>query len=127
MKPEWGNGETGRNVYNVLPKVKITPSPWKRPEIMFVTGYSPFSTYLKRFNIRNNDSCGCGYLGNPLHYATSCLFTISYHLTKPSTDLEPLWWKRVLINKISRAKIRYLIHFIAENEALLFPKDGDNN
>ncbi|GBL87583.1 hypothetical protein AVEN_165188-1 [Araneus ventricosus] len=57
----------------------------------------------------------------------SCLFTTSYHLTKPSADLEPLWWKRVLNNNISRAKIRKLIHFIAENEALLFPKDSDNN
>ncbi|GBL98879.1 hypothetical protein AVEN_165708-1 [Araneus ventricosus] len=69
---EWDNAETSRSVYNALPKVKITPSPWKRPEIMFITGYIPFPTYLKRFNIRNNDSCGCGYLGNPLHYATNC-------------------------------------------------------
>ncbi|GBM34130.1 hypothetical protein AVEN_176907-1 [Araneus ventricosus] len=96
------------------------------PEIM-VTGHGPFPTYLKRFNIRSSDSCGCGKLGIPLHYATSCLFTTSYHLTKPSADLEPLWWKRVMNNNISRAKIRKLIHFIAENESLLFPKDGDNN
>ncbi|GBM75905.1 hypothetical protein AVEN_241357-1 [Araneus ventricosus] len=62
--------------------------------------------------------------GKPL---TSCLFTTSYHLTKPSADLEPLWWKRVMNNNDSRAKIRKLIHFISENETLLFPKDGDNN
>ncbi|GBM49689.1 hypothetical protein AVEN_274349-1 [Araneus ventricosus] len=79
------------SVYNALPKVKTTPTPWQRPEIMFVMGHCPFPTYLKQFNIRNSDSCGCGYLGNPLlHYATSCLFTTSYHLTKPSADLEPL-------------------------------------
>ncbi|GBL85808.1 hypothetical protein AVEN_96375-1 [Araneus ventricosus] len=81
---EWDNGETGRRVHNVLPKVKTTSTPWQRPEIMFVTGHGPFPTYLKRFNIRSSDSCGCGKLGNPLHYATSCLFTTSYHLTKPS-------------------------------------------
>ncbi|GBM92307.1 Putative protein in type-1 retrotransposable element R1DM [Araneus ventricosus] len=124
---EWGNGETGWIVHNVLPKVKTTPTPWQRPEIMFVTGHGPFPTYLKRFNIRSSDSCGCGKLGNPLNYATSCLFTTSYHLTKPSADLEPLWWKRVMRNNNSRAKIKKLIHFIAENETLLFPKDGDNN
>ncbi|GBN17478.1 hypothetical protein AVEN_3932-1 [Araneus ventricosus] len=73
---------------------------------MFVTGHGPFPTYLKRFNIRSSDSCGCGKLGNPLHYATSCLFTTSYHLTKPSADLEPLWWKRVMNNNNSRAKIK---------------------
>ncbi|GBN68023.1 hypothetical protein AVEN_196771-1 [Araneus ventricosus] len=121
---EWDNGETGRSVHNVLPKVKTTPTPWQRPEIMFVTGHGPFPTYL---NIRSSDSCGCGNLGNPLHYATSCLFTTSYHLTKPSADLEPLWWKRVMNNNNSRAKIKKLMHFIAENEPLLFPKDGDDN
>ncbi|GBO34183.1 hypothetical protein AVEN_40757-1 [Araneus ventricosus] len=103
------------SVHNVLPKVKTTPTPWQRPEIMFVTGHGPFPTYLKRFNIRRSDSCGYGNLGNPLHYATSCLFTTSYHLTKPSGDLEPLWWKRVMNNNNPRAKIRKLIHFIAEN------------
>ncbi|GBL94004.1 hypothetical protein AVEN_76720-1 [Araneus ventricosus] len=112
---DWDNGETGRSVYNVLPKVKTTPTPWKRPEMMFVTGHGPFRTYLKRFNIRNTDSCGFGDLGNPLHCATSCLFTTSYHLIKSSADLEPLWWKRVMNDNNSRAKIRKLIHFIAEN------------
>ncbi|GBL76055.1 hypothetical protein AVEN_234363-1 [Araneus ventricosus] len=115
---EWDNGETDRSVHNVLPKVKTTPTPWQRPEIMFVTGHGSFPTYLKRFNIRSSDSCGCGKLGNPLDYATSCLFTTSYHLTKPSADLEPLWWKRVMNNNNSRAKIKKLMHFIAENETL---------
>ncbi|GBN72391.1 hypothetical protein AVEN_47322-1 [Araneus ventricosus] len=31
---EWDNGETGRSGYNVLPKVKTTPTPWQRSEIM---------------------------------------------------------------------------------------------
>ncbi|GBN57901.1 hypothetical protein AVEN_228741-1 [Araneus ventricosus] len=124
---EWDNGQTGRSVHSVLPKVKTTPTPWQRPEIMFLTGHGPFPTYLKRFNIRSSDSCGSGDLGNPLHYATSCLFATSYHLTKSSADLEPLWWKRVMNNNNSRAKIRKLVHFIAENETLLFPKGGDNN
>ncbi|GBM93114.1 hypothetical protein AVEN_32039-1 [Araneus ventricosus] len=53
------NGETGRSVHNVLPKVKTTPTPRQRPEIMFVTGYGPFAVHLKRLNIRNSDSCGC--------------------------------------------------------------------
>ncbi|GBM07122.1 hypothetical protein AVEN_177085-1 [Araneus ventricosus] len=110
---EWGNGETGRSVHKVLPKVKTIPTPWQRPEIMFVTGHGPFPAYFKRFDIRNNDSCGCRKLGNSLHYATSCLFTTSYHQTKRSADLEPLWWKRVMNNNNSRAKIRKLIHFIA--------------
>ncbi|GBN18469.1 hypothetical protein AVEN_125401-1 [Araneus ventricosus] len=123
----WDNGETGRSVYNVFPKVKRTPSPWQRPEIMLVTGHGQFPTYLKRFKIRYSDSCGCGNLGNPLHYATSCLFTTSYHLTKTSVDLEALWWKRVMNNVNSRARVRKLIHFMLGKETIFFPKDDDNN
>ncbi|GBM18233.1 hypothetical protein AVEN_39004-1 [Araneus ventricosus] len=118
---EWDNGEIGGSVFNVLLKVKTTPTPWQRPEIMFVTGHGPFPIYLKRFKIRNSDSCGCVNLGNPLHYATSCLFTTSYHLTKSSADLE-LLWKRIMNNNNSRAKIRKLIHFIVENETIFFSK-----
>ncbi|GBM95570.1 hypothetical protein AVEN_34290-1 [Araneus ventricosus] len=44
---EWDYGETSRSVYNVLPKGKITPSPWQRPKIMFVMGHGPFLTCLK--------------------------------------------------------------------------------
>ncbi|GBL90182.1 hypothetical protein AVEN_130308-1 [Araneus ventricosus] len=36
---EWDNGETGRSVHNLLPKVKTTPTPCQRPEIIFVTGH----------------------------------------------------------------------------------------
>ncbi|GBN09726.1 hypothetical protein AVEN_212181-1 [Araneus ventricosus] len=71
-------------------KVKRIPTPWKRPAIMLLNGHGKFQTYNKRFKIINRDSCGCGNLGNLLHYATSCLFTTSYHITKPSVDLEPL-------------------------------------
>ncbi|GBM49434.1 hypothetical protein AVEN_149706-1 [Araneus ventricosus] len=48
---EWDNGEMDRSVYNVLPKVKITPSPWQRPKIMFVTGHGPFPTYHKSHHL----------------------------------------------------------------------------
>ncbi|GBM02947.1 hypothetical protein AVEN_269861-1 [Araneus ventricosus] len=48
-KKQWNNGETGRSVHNVLPKVKTTPTPWQRPEIMFATGHGPFPKYLKQY------------------------------------------------------------------------------
>ncbi|GBM50274.1 hypothetical protein AVEN_228232-1 [Araneus ventricosus] len=44
-----------------------TLTPWKMPEIMFATGHGPFPTYLKRFSIRNSDSCVCGNLGIDLY------------------------------------------------------------
>ncbi|GBO07599.1 hypothetical protein AVEN_245503-1 [Araneus ventricosus] len=68
---EWDNGDTGRNVYLILPKFKTSPAPWQRPEIMFATGHVPFPIYFKRFGLRTTDCCGSGELGNPLHFATS--------------------------------------------------------
>ncbi|GBN42411.1 hypothetical protein AVEN_182982-1 [Araneus ventricosus] len=65
--------------------------------------------------------------GKPL---TLCYKLPVYNVIPPNktvTDLEPLWWKRVMNNNNSRAKIKKLMHFIAENEPLLFPKDGDDN
>ncbi|GBN42520.1 hypothetical protein AVEN_208831-1 [Araneus ventricosus] len=44
---EWDNDDNGRNVHLILPKVKTSPAPWKRPEIMYVTGHGPFPTYFK--------------------------------------------------------------------------------
>ncbi|GBM20198.1 hypothetical protein AVEN_248085-1, partial [Araneus ventricosus] len=43
---EWDNGEKDRSVYNVLPEVKTTPTPWQRPEIMFVSGLGNFRHIL---------------------------------------------------------------------------------
>ncbi|GBO29308.1 hypothetical protein AVEN_28197-1 [Araneus ventricosus] len=85
------NGDTGRNVHLILPKDKTSPAPWQRPEIMFATGHGPFPTYFKTFGLRTTDCCGCGELGSPLDFATSCRLTSSLHFTKPSNDLEHLW------------------------------------
>ncbi|GBM03958.1 hypothetical protein AVEN_99164-1 [Araneus ventricosus] len=56
---------------------------------------------------------------DPLHYATSCHITLSYHFTKPSAENTQLWWKSVLSNKLSRIKIYKLISFLTENENLI--------
>ncbi|GBO04593.1 hypothetical protein AVEN_89284-1 [Araneus ventricosus] len=73
---------------------------------VIITGQCPFPTYFKLFKIKNSDSYGCGKLGNSLHYATRCLFTTSYHLTKRSAELESLWWKRVMSNNNSSTSSR---------------------
>ncbi|GBL85287.1 hypothetical protein AVEN_222752-1 [Araneus ventricosus] len=45
--------------------------------------------------------------------------TLSYHFTKPSAESTQLWWKSVLLNKLSRIKISKLISFLNENENLI--------
>ncbi|XP_055924650.1 uncharacterized protein LOC129956737 [Argiope bruennichi] len=117
---EWNAGETGRSTYTILPKVKTTQTGWEREEIMFVTGHGPFPTYLHRFQLRDSSTCGCGEEGTPFHYATSCPLTTTYHFTKPSQHLEPIWWKRITSNKTSRVKIIQLIRFLQANEDILF-------
>ncbi|GBO40234.1 hypothetical protein AVEN_23952-1 [Araneus ventricosus] len=74
------NGEQqGQESALTLQKVKTTLL-HARPEIMFVTGHGPFQHISKRFNTRSSDSCVCGKLGNPLHYANKLLcLQRSYH------------------------------------------------
>ncbi|GBM76092.1 hypothetical protein AVEN_148231-1 [Araneus ventricosus] len=79
-KKEWGNGEKCRSAYNVLSKVETTPTPWRRPEIMFVTAHGPFPTYLKRFNTIITDSCGCGNL----EILCTCYKLPAYNLVPPN-------------------------------------------
>ncbi|GBL63252.1 hypothetical protein AVEN_247737-1 [Araneus ventricosus] len=55
----------------------------------------------------------------PLHYATSCHMTLSYHFTKPSAENTQLWWKSLLSNKLSRINIDKLISFLTENKNLI--------
>ncbi|GBO33882.1 hypothetical protein AVEN_227022-1 [Araneus ventricosus] len=58
-------------------------------------------------------------MGDPLHYATSCHMTLSYHFAKPSAENAQLWCKSVLSNKLSRIHIAKLIYFLTENENLI--------
>ncbi|GBO30641.1 hypothetical protein AVEN_89483-1, partial [Araneus ventricosus] len=32
---------------------------------------------FNRFHLSNSDSCACGEVGDPIHYATSCPLTLS--------------------------------------------------
>ncbi|GBN14288.1 hypothetical protein AVEN_43810-1 [Araneus ventricosus] len=118
---EWFNGDNGRDVHLNLPWVKTSPAPWQIPEIMFATGHDPFPAYLKRFRLITIDCCVCGELRSPLHLATTCPFTSSFHLTKLSNDLEHLCWKRNLNVPLSRIKMRKLNNCVCESKDILFP------
>ncbi|GBN86260.1 hypothetical protein AVEN_201105-1 [Araneus ventricosus] len=107
----------GRSVYNVLPKVKTTPSPWKRLEIMLVMALAPFPHTLK--DSISETAIPVAAETWEIHYTMVKAALLQAHTTQnPSADLEPLWGERVLNNIISRTKIRQLIHFIMENEAI---------
>ncbi|GBN43224.1 hypothetical protein AVEN_226459-1 [Araneus ventricosus] len=115
----WANGNTGRSVHKVLKTVSLKPVFWTGEEILFVTGHGPFSSFLNRFHLSDSDSCVCGKVGDPIHYATSCPLTLSWHVRKHSTSLESLWYQRVLENPNSRKRIINMIKFIIDNENIM--------
>ncbi|GBM11171.1 hypothetical protein AVEN_133908-1 [Araneus ventricosus] len=77
-----------------------------------------FPCHLKRFHLSDSDYCSCGGIGTALHYATECIYTVSWHMKKPAPNFEQEWLKRVANNLVSRQRIRGIIKFISENRDL---------
>ncbi|GBM10724.1 hypothetical protein AVEN_115-1 [Araneus ventricosus] len=108
----WNNGNTGRSVHKVLKTVNLKPDFWTREESLFVTGHGLFPSFFNHFYLSDSDSCACGEIGDPIHYATSCPLTLSWQIRKSSTSLESLGFQRVLENPNSRKRIINKIKFI---------------
>ncbi|GBN37459.1 hypothetical protein AVEN_88086-1 [Araneus ventricosus] len=116
---QWDHNDVGRSTYEVLPKVSLKPEGWQRELTIFVSGHSPFLFYLKRIERHPEENCAYGKLGNPLHYATECHLTESFHFTKPAEVNRVVLMRAVAGNKLSRNKIAQLVRFLAVNEALI--------
>ncbi|GBM41921.1 hypothetical protein AVEN_142899-1 [Araneus ventricosus] len=95
---------TGRSTFNILQKVSTQPCYWKREEILFFTGHCPFPSYLERFNFASTSICPCGNTNDtPLHYATECILTASFHMTKPAQQHAK--FKLIILQNIKIQKI----------------------
>ncbi|GBN79199.1 hypothetical protein AVEN_238514-1 [Araneus ventricosus] len=68
--------------------------------------HGPFPSYLYRFHLANSPLCNCEEIGTPIHYATSCLLTTSWHMKLPKRSLEQEWYRRVASNHLTRGIIR---------------------
>ncbi|GBN81291.1 hypothetical protein AVEN_232421-1 [Araneus ventricosus] len=117
----WYEGKTGRKVHDILPKVSLSPYNWGRAEVLFFTGHGPFQYYLKRFHQSHTSNCSCGEEGTPIHYATDCILTTSWHMNKPSAHLKKEWYRSVASNQLSRNKIRAIIAHITNYNYLFRP------
>ncbi|GBM65694.1 hypothetical protein AVEN_87117-1 [Araneus ventricosus] len=117
----WKNGDIGRKIYNIMPSVSLHPTNWIREDVIFFSQHGPFPAYLKRFHLSDSDYCSCGGIGTARHYATQCIYTVSWHMRKPAPNFEQEWLKRVANNLVSRQKIRGIIKFISENRDLFRP------
>ncbi|GBM09735.1 hypothetical protein AVEN_101787-1 [Araneus ventricosus] len=120
----WDNGETGCSTHDIVPRVSNKPVGWNREEIMFVIGHGPFPSYLLRFSLRTHDNCSCGEKGDPIHYATKCPFTLSWHFQTPTVSLKLQWLKNIFTNNFSRTRLRLLMRFICDENNLIVE---DNN
>ncbi|GBM90624.1 Putative protein in type-1 retrotransposable element R1DM [Araneus ventricosus] len=117
----WDDGDTGRLIHNIIPKVSLHPINWTRNEVLFFTGHGPFPSFLHRFNLAETSFCSCGEIGTPIHYATVCLLTTSYHMAPPNQQHQPIWFRRVANNSTSRRKIHNLLHFLQRETSLFRP------
>ncbi|GBL75165.1 hypothetical protein AVEN_194414-1 [Araneus ventricosus] len=117
----WDDGDTGRLIHNIIPKVSLDSINWTRNEVLFFTGHEPFPSFLQRFNLAETSFCSCGGIGTPIHYATVCLLTTSYHMAPPSQQHQPIWFRRVANNSTSRRKIHNLLHFLQRETSLFRP------
>ncbi|GBM99102.1 hypothetical protein AVEN_86287-1 [Araneus ventricosus] len=86
---------------------------------MFVTGHGPFPSYIHRFNLQTHDNCSCGEKGDPIHYATKCRFTLSWHFQTPAVSFKLQWLKNILTNNLSRTRLRLLMRFICDENNLI--------
>ncbi|GBO12149.1 hypothetical protein AVEN_180307-1 [Araneus ventricosus] len=117
----WKNGDTDRKIFNIMPSVSLRTTNWIREDVIFFSQHGPFHACLKRFHLSDSDYCSCGGIGTALPYATECIYTVSWHMSKPSPNFEQEWLKRVANNLVSRQKIRGIIKFISENRDLFQP------
>ncbi|GBM94285.1 hypothetical protein AVEN_154618-1 [Araneus ventricosus] len=49
------SGDSGRSIFNILPKASLTQPTWSRESILFATGHGPFPSYLYRFRLYHSD------------------------------------------------------------------------
>ncbi|GBM08164.1 hypothetical protein AVEN_214489-1 [Araneus ventricosus] len=71
-----------------------------------------------KFHLSDSNYCNCGGIGIALHYATECIYAVSWHMRKPAPNFEQEWLKRVASNT---RKIHGIVKFISENRDLFRP------
>ncbi|GBM51954.1 hypothetical protein AVEN_194251-1 [Araneus ventricosus] len=98
LAKEWDNGES--EAFITFYQSRTTSTHGKAGNN--VRRPRPFPTYSKDSTSEAADSCGCEARTTLVLQVS--LLQRSYHLTKTVTDLEPLWWKRVMNNNNSRRK-----------------------
>ncbi|GBM99726.1 hypothetical protein AVEN_237656-1 [Araneus ventricosus] len=71
------------------------------------------------FNLASTATFPCGNTNStPLHFATECILTASFHMTKPAQQHELIRFRNVASNKGSRLKFQRLRYNLNEFQEL---------
>ncbi|GBM64471.1 hypothetical protein AVEN_194230-1 [Araneus ventricosus] len=114
----WDDGDTGRLILNIIPKVSFQPINRTRNEDLLFIGHGPFLSFLHIFNLAGTSFFPCRGIGTPIHYATVCLHTTSYHMAPPIQQQQHVRFRSVANNSTSRKKIHNLLHFLQRETSL---------
>ncbi|GBM97367.1 hypothetical protein AVEN_6019-1 [Araneus ventricosus] len=108
------------NNVRLLPSGVQGLSPTEASLSSFAMNRSPIVIfrYLLRFNLRTHDNFSYGEKGDPIHYATKCRFTLSWHFQTPTVSLKLQWLKNILTHNFSRTRHRLLMRFIWDENNL---------
>ncbi|GBM57180.1 hypothetical protein AVEN_55070-1 [Araneus ventricosus] len=96
-------GYLGNECADQLAREAITKGdPFFLPKPLAYLKSEDMGPYLHTFNLRTHDNCSCGEKGDPMHYATKCPLTLSWHFQTPAVPLKLQWLKNILMNSLSR-------------------------
>lgn len=112
---QWDEDDTGRLLYEYLPKVKRDRLFGSPAVNAFLTGHGPFLSYLERFRILNSSQCSCGEEGTAIHYLCYCPLTQELHV-RPHRPGQGSIWAEQLNSKPLTRKIAALIRWLGENQ-----------
>ncbi|GBL77174.1 hypothetical protein AVEN_12797-1 [Araneus ventricosus] len=65
----WDDGDTGRLIHNIIPKVSLQPINWTSNEVLFFTEHEPFPSFVQRFKLAETSFC---FMGGNRHTNPLC-------------------------------------------------------
>ncbi|GBM32646.1 hypothetical protein AVEN_89642-1 [Araneus ventricosus] len=96
---------TGTSSQEKTLNFSFSPPSFSKANVVMQAQHGPFPAYLKRFHLSDSDYCSCGGIDTALHYATECIYTVYWHMRKPTPNFEQECLKRVGNNLVSGQKI----------------------
>lgn len=109
----WDNSYKGEHTYTLIQKVSLKLYNLTPPTTAFLTGHGPFMIYLKKYHLKNTDTCRCGEPGTPNHAYYECQYTATWHL-KRSNPTPDNWLSNILSRPPLLNKLKQIYCYLQE-------------